>query len=832
MLGAGPLTTDELAERLAAAGLDLGRDPHDRLREVLEASTEVWALDDDLWIGCAAALHGTAWCTVLDPPAAAAGVLPTSRDLHPLGWWAVDVPLDWGDHVGVVVLGEDADDDFDGLVGPEGWLDGLAGPVLVRIEGRRLSVVPVAEPPEPVPEQVAAVRAAFEAEALDEELTSSLVPGEGPVALRFASLESVVWRALAVDPAAFRTAPVPPVDVLLAAAALERSGGDVAEAGFPWDDLDRWRRRQQLAWMHRLEPDEVDLAEVLIGASLAVIHGEGDPLGPVDEEPRSAQLMAHALLAPRVAKAFWGHHLERRTPPEALERFAARLLAHLDGPQRAGVAWLAGRAADLAGDAAAAEAWFTDAVACGAEHPPALVALAAFRADRGDAPGAMRLLRRALDEQADPFDDDLVADLYAEVGPYAANRPAPLARRNDPCPCGSGRKYKACHQGQERHPLIDRGPWLYAKARRYLRDNRFRLLTAELGHAMTAASGRGVGFLTELLDSELLADVVLCEAGVLEAFAGEREALLPDDEVLTLARWQLAERSVFEVEQAGRDSLDLRDVRTGDRLTVTNTRPSELTRPGTLLLGRPLPIEDTWRAYSGFVPMPLALLDEALELLDYPDPFEVAGLIGRCLAPPTLSNTDGEPLVAHELVWRVPDQAVVAPALVGAGWSVDEPDVHGVMALRLVRDTANQANTIVLTGRLDVDELVLEANSDRRAGEALEVVARLVPDAELVDHDVRSVDEMLAEHRPSDAAEPALDLDEHPEVAELVAQHLRRMEEQWIDEPIPALGGRTPRQAASDPIGRAELERLFASMPKVAGETGMDPDRMRALLGM
>ena len=47
------------------------------------------------------------------------------------------------------------------------------------------------------------------------------------------------------------------------------------------------------------------------------------------------------------------------------------------------------------------------------------------------------------------------------------------------CPCGSGRKYKACHLGRETHSLDDRAGWLYQKASRFLRDRR-PLATEEL----------------------------------------------------------------------------------------------------------------------------------------------------------------------------------------------------------------------------------------------------------------------------------------------------------------------------------------------------------------
>jgi len=59
--------------------------------------------------------------------------------------------------------------------------------------------------------------------------------------------------------------------------------------------------------------------------------------------------------------------------------------------------------------------------------------------------------------------------LLVEVLSYARNRPRAKVVRNDPCPCGSGRKYKACHLGNERHDLVDRSSWLYDKVSRYIR---------------------------------------------------------------------------------------------------------------------------------------------------------------------------------------------------------------------------------------------------------------------------------------------------------------------------------------------------------------------------
>jgi len=64
---------------------------------------------------------------------------------------------------------------------------------------------------------------------------------------------------------------------------------------------------------------------------------------------------------------------------------------------------------------------------------------------------------------------------------------------------------------------------------------------------------------------------------------------------------------------------------------------------------------------------------------------------------------------------------------------------------------------------------------------------------------------------------------------EMILDHERR----WLDDSIPALGGRTPREAAEDPFGREELEQLLATFDSLTPDSpGMDPDRSRNALGL
>jgi hypothetical protein len=55
-----------------------------------------------------------------------------------------------------------------------------------------------------------------------------------------------------------------------------------------------------------------------------------------------------------------------------------------------------------------------------------------------------------------------------------------------------------------------------------------------------------------------------------------------------------------------------------------------------------------------------------------------------------------------------------------------------------------------------------------------------------------------------------------------------------LDESIPALGGRTPRDAVGNPIAREQLEQLLASFPEPGPDDvgPMSPDRLRRALDL
>ena len=196
-------------------------------------------------------------------------------------------------------------------------------------------------------------------------------------------------------------------------------------------------------------------------------------------------------------------------------------------------------------------------------------------------------------------------------GPFALDR-APTPGRNEPCWCGSGRKFKQCHQGAvARPPLADRVPWLARKAVDWLQhgplEERSGLFDAAA--ALAVDSDDPVAFEVALADPIVL-DTVLAEGGGFSGFLVHRSALLPDDERSLATSWIDARRAVYEVHVVEPGvGLTIAD---RAKPSVWDVRAPTLSRHvtvGTLVCGR-VASDGTTNQFVGPV-FPVAAADEA-----------------------------------------------------------------------------------------------------------------------------------------------------------------------------------------------------------------------------
>jgi hypothetical protein len=123
-------------------------------------------------------------------------------------------------------------------------------------------------------------------------------------------------------------------------------------------------------------------------------------------------------------------------------------------------------------------------------------------------------------------------------------------------------------------------------------------------------------------------------------------------------------------------------------------------------------------------------------------------------------------------------------------------------------------------GRLSFvgDGVTIEVNSEPRY-ERLHAILLRMPGVRATGVTRRAITDVPVDDRlPGD--EPPHSPAEKTEIHAFLRQHLRQRMMQWLDEQIPALKGKTPRQAVRTLQGRRQVLRMIRTMPDPAGPDG------------
>lgn len=142
-------------------------------------------------------------------------------------------------------------------------------------------------------------------------------------------------------------------------------------------------------------------------------------------------------------------------------------------------------------------------------------------------------------------------------------------------------------------------------------------------------------------------------------------------------------------------------------------------------------------------------------------------------------------------------------------------------------------NTILGSIKISRDSLVGEVNSEKRAVRLrAEIEKRLGPSAVHQSTRAQTTEQLLkdAPRRTSRAKfddEDLQDMLREPEVRKRVQESLQKQAEAWVDQEVPLLGGRTPRQAVQDPDGREIVEALLLEWERRGEGKGVYPGDIR-----
>ena len=446
-----------------------------------------------------------------------------------------------------------------------------------------------------------------------------------------------------------------------------------------------------------------------------------------------------------------------------------------------------------------------------------------------------------------------------EGGPRTGLGLPAVPGRNDPCPCGSGRKYKRCCAG-----AADAAE----REQRRLGDGAFAWVEEQYPGSIDAAFDEFRGEREDFPDgdAEFIATWFLHERELpdgrtpLERYAEHG----PDDSLRELAS-QLAKAKlslwrVIEVEPG--QSLVIEPYVGGERARIVSTNISTVVGPWDLILGRlrgdAMELWGPSRCYAASDEQGLRhTLERLARRLDIdPDdidqiarraPAELLHFRGADLVPLT---TEGDPVTFVTARWRAP-HADARAAFERVGWLLADPDSDPPSydwfgsreKLTAMKPDALPEGAVTIEssplGMPDVvslgtfylggDEVRYEGLSERRAEWALDMLDDLLPTAELLDVETKEVDQMLSEAPKRSRNPPVLP----PEVKAEISANLT---ERWLAEPIPALEGLTPRQAAATGAYLPQLRSLLRTVESHAAHSddtvGMDIERIVTELGV
>jgi len=484
-----------------------------------------------------------------------------------------------------------------------------------------------------------------------------------------------------------------------------------------------------------------------------------------------------------------------------------------------GAGLLLARHLEAAGDTFGAEAALEAAVRSDPDFGPALAELAWCASDRGDADRAVALLRRA----GFPEDTPVVA-FHAALG-----RSAEAVGRNDPCPCGSGRKYKQCHLGRMELTVPERVRWLLFKLIGYV--NRSAQNPRLVGLAASAMwDDFEIEDMARMRQDEFIVELAVFEDGGLADFLDQRGVLLPDDERDILEAWEESARvALWEIlDTDGTSQITLRNTTTGAVETVTDRIGAGQARPGDQMLMRLLPVGGEMWISTTVVPIAPQHRDRLMQLLDgYYDADSLARWYGSLHAPPRLSNREGESFVFTTLKLSPRSSWEELEATLDDAFAADD-DNPGVWHDFLPLD--EDQRIIRAFVRREGDHLEVEVNSIERLQRVLDVLSPVAEVVSQESHPVASAADlrrMVPDSNDSPGPPPELPAEALEEIQE-------RMERQWLEEEVPALGGLTPREAAADPTRREDLVTLLRSFDRMPlpGSLTLRPDVLRRELGI
>ena len=442
--------------------------------------------------------------------------------------------------------------------------------------------------------------------------------------------------------------------------------------------------------------------------------------------------------------------------------------------------------------------------------------------------------------------------------------------RNDPCPCGSGKKYKKCHgvtSAVTADSVYDRMRRLDAEAGRHI----MKFAAERYGDRSLAAAWKELFDGRERPISEGDPEYIyFCAwlqydwkpegtSPLAECFLSDRRATNIDAGLRRLIEATLAEPysfyQIMEVDPGA--GFRARDILREHEVNITERTASGQIEKGLIIFCRVVSLDGiSFLMGTGTQPLRAVFLSDLVDVRK--ELFPAGGPGGNPEASKILRdseeylrgiyfgltkaqdksktdirNVDGDPLVLHTLRYSIQafeqafnllrDLEPGGPHGRGADQMAenevteDGENVRARIHWLKRKGKGSQGQSVIATITLTDRTMIVEVNSERRSKVVQkEMKKRLGDSATLMHIDATPAEGILkkelkspAQRTPVPLSEDQRRLRESPEVQGLLKEATEKHWKSWPDTPIPALRGMTPKQAAKDKLGRELLESLL-----------------------
>jgi len=416
--------------------------------------------------------------------------------------------------------------------------------------------------------------------------------------------------------------------------------------------------------------------------------------------------------------------------------------------------------------------------------------------------------------------------------------------RHDPCPCGSGRKYKDCCSGDDEarfatHTSMSTRESAIAKLLAFAFQPAFDNdhSVAEIVFWGDTMRDVPAADLQSLMDSEdatvkyntwFLFDWDLGGEGTVAGmFLKDEIARLTAAERQFITRLMRAHLRLYEVEgiDPGR-GLKLIDLWSRTHLYVIERTASRQAATWDLLGARVAPDGIGGHVFEGGLYLypadaKVAMLTHFRRLFrryrrrfpsaDSAEFFRKHGMVFHHLwlklvafpEPPTVTTSDGDPLMFCRVVFDADDPGEVRDII------ARQPEIRPAGDGRLVWvDTNEDERTVVGTWQVEKERIVFETTSQERAARGRAWLEQLAgPGVRCRATAIETLEQVMKALHDDRPDRPPLGEPQSDDgvVRELYDRHYHR----WLDRPVPALGNRTPRAAARTKIWRPRLIDLL-----------------------